>query len=326
LFYFYSHFLQILISLVAAVVLDNILDRGAESGMRRRLAQSFGALVLGTVGGFAVFGALSDRFPAGDLQLQSNLLTALLIFVVSAAGAYFVANPGSGSKSLWVGTLLMLTLGDLGRYFWEGNRVDQRFTAEERYVGPERGTLPLKLEVVKALRMSWPDPDLARDFIGGLDHVLPVANSFWPQNVYMIHKFEQQVREQGASVSEAPVRFLPRRSGEGATLRYGFDRWSYNGFAITCDNDEPGWLSLRQIADPLWRVTVDGASVRPERAELVRMRVPLEAGRHVVVMEYQPKARRLYKSACFLLEVSLGLLLFAGLTNNSREPRRGAEV
>jgi hypothetical protein len=161
--------------------------------MRRRLAQSFGALVLGTVGGFAVFGALSDRFPAGDLQLQSNLLTALLIFVVSAAGAYFVANPGSGSKSLWVGTLLMLTLGDLGRYFWEGNRVDQRFTAEERYVGPERGTLPLKLEVVKALRMSWPDPDLARDFIGGLDHVLPVANSFWPQNVYMIHKFEQQV-------------------------------------------------------------------------------------------------------------------------------------
>src|SRR5262249_52045252 len=90
LFYFYSHFLQILVSLVAAVALDNILERGAESGTSRRLAWSFGALVVSTVGAFAVLGALSDLFPAGDLQLQSNLLTALLIFVVSAAGAYFV--------------------------------------------------------------------------------------------------------------------------------------------------------------------------------------------------------------------------------------------
>jgi hypothetical protein len=315
LFYFYSHFFQIVIALMAAVVLDNIVEREGEPGVRRRLAWSFGTLVVSAVWVFVVLGALSDRFPAGDPQLQSNLLTALLVFAVSAAGAYFVANPSQGAKSLWVATVLVLTLADLGRYFWEGNRVDQRFTAEERYRVPGSATLPLRPEVVQTLRRAWPDPDLTQGFRGGLDRALPVANHLWPENIYLIHKFEQELKDRSASVPDDPVRFVARKDGEAPTLRCAFGSWSYNGFDIICDSDGPGWLSLRQVADPLWRVTVDGVSVRPERAELVRMSVPLDRGHHLVVMDYEPKARRLYKPSCLLLETSLLCLLFAGLAS-----------
>ncbi|HBP17562.1 MAG TPA: hypothetical protein DEA08_07205 [Planctomycetes bacterium] len=51
---------------------------------------------------------------------------------------------------------------------------------------------------------------------------------------------------------------------------------------------EPAWLVLRETFSPHWEARVDGALVPCARADLLYRALPLEAGRHRVVLRYAP--------------------------------------
>src|SRR5262249_15948779 len=84
---------------------------------------------------------------------------------------------------------------------------------------------------------------------------------------------------------------------------------NYNswGFEVTAPKD--GWISVNQIHDPLWKVTIDGQPAPLAREDAVRSAFPITGGSHQIQLEYWPFARRLYWLACSALEV---LLLFLG--------------
>jgi hypothetical protein len=90
---------------------------------------------------------------------------------------------------------------------------------------------------------------------------------------------------------------------------YQWREWRYNDFGFEVDAPAEGWLLIRQIDDPLWRVTLDGRPVQVLRANVTGLALALPAGKHYIHMEYQPLARRLYWPASLLLEIALLVLL-----------------
>lgn len=101
----------------------------------------------------------------------------------------------------------------------------------------------------------------------------------------------------------------------GGGFAYQWREWRYNDFGFEVKAPSKGWLLIRQLDDPVWRLTVDGNAVRPVRANVVGMAVPLEEGRHYVRMEYRPLARSLYTLASLLLEAALLFLILCALRN-----------
>ena len=96
--------------------------------------------------------------------------------------------------------------------------------------------------------------------------------------------------------------------------------WRYNDFGFEINAPREGWLLIRQLYDPLWRLTVDGQPVRIVRANITGMAVRLPAGKHFIRMEYQPLARRLYWPASLLLEGALLMLIVMWLLTSSATP------
>ena len=54
---------------------------------------------------------------------------------------------------------------------------------------------------------------------------------------------------------------------------------------------------------------VDEKPVRPMRANLIGMALPLSEGKHIIRMDYRPLARSLYRVGSLLLEITLLLLV-----------------
>ena len=95
------------------------------------------------------------------------------------------------------------------------------------------------------------------------------------------------------------------RSGPGdRAFRAAWREWSYNGFRFDVNAPEAGFVLVRQLADPLWRIEVDSQPVKVLQADLVALAIPIESGRHDVRMSYWPLARRLYWPASMMLEAT----------------------
>jgi hypothetical protein len=121
---------------------------------------------------------------------------------------------------------------------------------------------------------------------------------------------------QGAATVDASNQAAtPDASSTSGDFAYRWREWRYNDFGFEVNAPVRGWLLIRQLDDPLWRLTVDGQFVRPLRANVVGMAVPLGAGRHYIRMEYRPLARSLYPTAFLLLEAALLFLLIVALRN-----------
>ncbi|HEY0319365.1 MAG TPA: hypothetical protein VGC66_00180 [Pyrinomonadaceae bacterium] len=103
---------------------------------------------------------------------------------------------------------------------------------------------------------------------------------------------------------------------------YQWREWRYNDFAFEVNAPLDGWLLIRQIDDPLWRLTVDGKPVRPARANVVGMALPLSEGRHIIEMDYRPLARRLYRVGSLLLELTLLILIITSFIKITGRPLR----
>jgi hypothetical protein len=100
---------------------------------------------------------------------------------------------------------------------------------------------------------------------------------------------------------------------------YQWREWRYNDFGFEVNAPTEGWLLIRQLYDPLWRLTLDGQPTRAVRANVTGMALWLPSGRHDIRMEYRPLARRLYWPGALLLEVALAVLLLISLKIERQE-------
>jgi hypothetical protein len=108
------------------------------------------------------------------------------------------------------------------------------------------------------------------------------------------------------------------QGGTPPEFSYEWREWLYNSFAFDVAVPASGWLLIRQVHDPAWRLTVDGQPVQAMRGNIVGMAIPLSEGYHTVRMDYRPLTRRLYWIAGVVLEITL--LAFVVLSLRSSAP------
>src|SRR5262249_33950742 len=180
------------------------------------------------------------------------------------------------------------------RYFRDVCQYDRRFTARTYHY---EETLPP--EVRDALNRHWPRPragSLAR-FDAGLHSAIPLCNTLWPANRFMLHRdlliAMQDNRVLHARLVGPPVRFgralaeAENHTPPAAGFRPTWKRWGYNDFLFELDAERPGWVYVRQTHDPNWRATLDGRPVAIVRAGGgLGMAVQLPSGTHTLELDY----------------------------------------
>lgn len=359
--YFYTHYWQITLLLVACTSLDDLLLGRWSAATRLRGVRA--TVSLSAVAGAALvaLGFLSHWFQPGDIDLQSGLLVSGLVLGASMVILQALWHDSAAARRILVSILFLLQATDLSRYFVDVNATDREFTRERFKLPPH---LPAGTQW--ALRHSWRRPDLSRGFDGGLPGFMPFTNDLWPDNNFVLsgHLLElQQIEAPWTSALGAPpVSFhsqaefaedqetlrdcvarnlshlaetliingqylLPPPPNQDARqstdrFQFQFSRWQYNDFAFAVDAPEDGWLYIRQLHDPLWHWTVDGKPVVASRANCVGSALPVSSGHHVVEMSYRPLARTLYWPASALLECVLAFLLFGWLGTLRSEARK----
>jgi hypothetical protein len=102
---------------------------------------------------------------------------------------------------------------------------------------------------------------------------------------------------------------------------FNWQEWRYNTFSFEVNAPQDGWLLIRQINDPKWNLTVDGQTMQPSRANFAGIGLPLAQGHHLIRMDYQPLARKIYWPAGILLDFTLiTLAVMAWRSRRRRKP------
>jgi hypothetical protein len=354
-FYFYTHHWQVLLVLLAGTGLDHLL----EPGSRRRKRVCAFLFALGVAASLAIFAwaALrSEKFPAGDLDLQALLQAALLLGLGSSLLLRTATAGLPRERRFGVVALLALSFLDLSAYFFNATRAEMKYT-EQRY-GP-----PPDAAVRAQLASPWGAPQPQHGFAAGLERFMPIANHFWPANVFLIpaaipgaafvavHTYAVQAppflfyerarllpgERMPASVTWQDLATMDRelhveRALPGAPMgdesaraddgfAYDWKRWTYNGFDIDLIAPRDGWLKVRQQYTPYWEARVDGRAADAVKANIIDMAVPISAGKHTLSLEFQPPSRRLYWPSAIVLQLAVVGFLLAALRLAKRHPQ-----
>jgi hypothetical protein len=176
LFRFYPHHWQVMVVLLAGTGLDALLLGKLSEPVRARFV--FLSKGLGAVLGVLLVAGVA--LPA----LSCNLPFVLFTLIATGIVARMATPPGGRAVTTCAALLLLVTFTDLTRYFWEINLKDARFT--QRHLGV-RAPLPDSLR--RRLASAWSKPTLARGFEAGVLDNLPVVNSFWPRNRYLVAQY-----------------------------------------------------------------------------------------------------------------------------------------
>jgi hypothetical protein len=347
IFRFYPHHLALVIVLLAGSGFDGLLAQNSPSSLRKRLRVGSAAL-----GAFLVLLLLiGASMPSFQLSVPFVVLTLAAVILV---GQVLLAERDA-RQGVCATLLLLLTFSDLTRYFWETSSHDAEFTHYAfGYPQPMLDTLS------ERLRRPWSNPDLTKGSEAGVLLNLPIANPFWPRNLYMrssaaidaelVQKASMPNRlldgepiefYQNALVVETPQRAAELFAGKPAPVcdkdilmlqqppgaadlagqttampaaapkpkaPYQMRMWTYNAFAFDVSAPDDGWLLVHQLYDPQWKVTVDGVVVAPLRANFAGMAVRVARGRHVLHLDYWPRARHMYWWSCLFLEATVVIL------------------
>jgi hypothetical protein len=341
-FYLYTHHLLLVLILLGAAAFEKL-----QNHLPALSRQNLGYVMLATlaVALLVLLGAglVGDRFEAHSPAYEGLTRFGALLLVSTLLIGQMVRRPQW--RNTFAGLLLLVTFSDLTRYFLEANQADHEFTREWR----KKISYPLPDEYQAQLGRPWPGGDPGQGFTGDVDRYLPLQTEIWPTNRFLTPLYEAQVSAlpDGDAAFDEPmseVRFVaatPMRefsqdvNGESlfdqlvihdrqsgtlqtpsganfADVPFHFTRWRYNDFSIDANCPADGWLFLRLLYDPRWKVRIDGRSVNPSRANMMCMALPVAAGPHCVELEYRPRARRYFWPACWLTELALaGLLLLA---------------
>lgn len=360
-FYFYSHYWQIALVLLAGVGLDHVLR--ADSKHRGRFIRI--VLGVGVAGSLAIFAwatLWSHEFKADDASLEALLRAALFGGLGSALLLCAARLPLARGRRFAVIALVTVTFIDLGTYFQHATRADMAYT---------RSMLGFSLDPARRdmLRRAWGAPQPQRGFHAGLEPYMPIANFFWPANVFLIpaaipgpsfvpvHTYVVQAAPP-AFLFYGRARLLPAqailpkvqswaelealdaellveharpdtlvgdtsfRVDEG--FSFAWKRWAYNGFTVDVVAPRDGWLKVRQQLTPHWRFRIDGTSAEAVKANYIETAVPLARGSHTVEWDYWPLSRRLYWPAAVLLEAVLAAFLIVAARARLAQPVRRA--
>jgi len=320
LFYFYTAYWQLSVLLLAAATLDTVLD-GPSRQRRQWLA------VAGAFGGAVVLAAacsplFSSQLPGYDAHFSSYVLGVAVCLASTALLVLMVAGRSSFAR-LAGGILLLLCVGiDLGRYFVHVSAIDQAFTLRYWKV-----PAPITAEYRDRLFAGLGDPDPTQGFAAGLAARFPINNRFWPRNRFLIPRSLPELRKlpalgmqvdatpaldffRSSAVTPAAGTLIMRRDlGVREEFDWQWSRWTYNEFAFRIAATAPGWLFIRELYDPSWRLSIDDVERDAQSANYVGTGVQVDAGSHSLRMTYRPLARVLYGPACVLLVGSLSFLL-----------------
>jgi hypothetical protein len=178
-FYFYSHYWQIGVMLLACAALDRLLMGSLDPAERRRMGWAAGgtAVIAGLIL-IAMF-VVSENYPNDDPDLQSILSAALLALIVGVLAWRALTTPSA--RTLFIAALIGLALADLSGYFMSVNRADQGFT---RYRWGFDPRVPLPEAVRERLASVW-TADPSAGFGADLFSNLPIRTFFWIDNTYM---------------------------------------------------------------------------------------------------------------------------------------------
>jgi hypothetical protein len=188
-FYFYTHFWQLMLVLLAGASMDRLIRQNYSAVVKRRFLIIISGLITLMVLMLLGLGSLSHRFPAGDENLEANLHFAIVTLITSITVFQMLLFPTAKNKRLFVSIFLVIAVVDMTRYFWNVSIVDRQFT-DTRWGAP--GPLPLNIQA--ALQRPWSAPDTSQGFKGGLFDNMPVRNLFWPDNIWMGHRYFSQLK------------------------------------------------------------------------------------------------------------------------------------
>jgi hypothetical protein len=347
LFYFYTAYWQLLVVLLAAVGFDVLLeDRSARA--RHVLRVLVGLGLAGAIGVLAWSALVAERYPTGDPNLQSNLRAAVLVGLACFLLTPWALGKAARQRRFAACLFVLVAFLDLSQYFYAATRADQAFSRTRGWVGTvidaptrERLDAPWPAPDVArgfpaGLRDAMPVhnafwPTNIYMYAGGLSN--ETMPSWWdyiyggaaPFVFYDAAEPERMARVPNLAptkIAEVEERLRvddPRgRAASSASRRiregfsFSWQRWRYNDFALDVVAPRDGWLMVRQLYDPGWRVEVDGAPVGAARANYLSMAFPLAAGRHRIEAQYRPAARGLYWWAAAALEFAVaGFAAFA---------------
>lgn len=329
-FYFYTHFGQIMLVLVAGLAMEKLFYERLNSTTKLRFTVV--AYCIATIGAILFF---SNAFPHINPRINARIAVLLLLTGILFLQALLFGT--LRNRKRFVSLLIIVSLADTTHYFFETSLLEQKFTENRGWLS---ATVPLSLEVQSKLRDPWAFSEPLKDFDVNLFEKMPVSNDFWTRNGYVNHRW-LQAREQQTQdflsnevygrglefykpsqvVVQSPqtgdLKALPsyphvlllqsRRArklledfqsldqeNSANQFDYVWHDWKYNTFSFTVNSSQNGWLFIRQLYDPLWKFTVDGKSTQVVRANLFGMAFPIPKGQHEIRMDYRPFARSLY--------------------------------
>jgi len=147
-----------------------------------------------------------------------------------------------------------------------------------------------------------PGPDLRRVFSEEIDvyenpRALPrafvVHRAFVEKNVdATLRAMASPAFEPGSLVllEEAPRGGFAPPATPATPGRANIARYSEDRIEIAADLPVNGWLVISNTFFPGWEATSDGKAATIQRADCALMALPLEAGRHEVVLAYRPRS------------------------------------
>jgi hypothetical protein len=216
-FYFYTHFWQIALILLAGACLDRLLLVSGTTLGRLKIVVSI--LIAAEVLILAAAGMGSPVFPGAAFSPEAVFRGGLLALVASGLVLQIMlGKPMTRSLCPWL--LVAICGTDLSRYFQEASEADQIFTRAR--LRPHVA-YPLQPEVIAALRQPWPVGDPSRGFEAGIPERLPIHTELWPDNWFMMPACLLPLKASGNAdkrslleIAPEAVRFFAAQAETGA--------------------------------------------------------------------------------------------------------------
>lgn len=318
LFYMYTHYLQIIVVLLACSTFTLILRKPLAKTTRNWLFTI--ALTLAAASAAICW----NRFWEGN----RGLFLLPMVIVASTVAVGLILTKNRSWRSFGYATLMLMTIVDLGRYFHNCSVQDIK-TSLHRWTNIL--TVPIPAEITQTLRRPWKTASGAQGFHADLFANQPMNHYMWPVNNYVQPTSVFEARKRSNSVQQFLFEGIPVQWIEGQRIpvadnlpleeavpanivifedntaimgivperdpQTDWRHWNYNSFEFQVDTPRQGYLLLRQIYDPLWRFTIDGVTATSEPADQVLTALQIEPGKHLIRMEFWPVARRVYPFA-----------------------------
>lgn len=305
-FYFYSHFWEISVLLLAADSFDAFLE-----GENARVGKSLKIILAIAAAAFLVF-----TYKDTGLSRAVPLMLCLIVLSCIILLKYM-----EQSGKVWLFLFLILFLGDISRYYYEGSAADHQFTVTyfpRTGEGDERLYEPF--ERVENNTFSQ----------GLKENSPPVTNHIWPYNEYILsvsyYQMLAEYMEDSNFIERVDYSFgdgqdlhfyteLSQYDGNTVSLienrvpeaEFAFTEYGYNDFTVQCKMPQNGFVVFNLQYDPHWRLKIDGQKVEVCKANINYLSIELAEGSHTIELSYRPLARVLYPFAVMLLA---GLIVY----------------